>query len=372
MDWRWIVDEVGVNFDKQAAPVRMMLRVCNRIKNRGTHGVVLLMVTVALLIPVDSIQAVSRLAKLSPTHFHVRYGPERRQLLDLWRPESGQPAPLLGYFHGGGFKQGGKHMITPVEVQRALENGFAIASVQYQFVHREGLGEPERAGVHDVVRGSARAVQFLRYHADKYGIDKTRVACFGESAGAGISLWIGCHDDIADPGNPDPVLRESTRVSGVGVTHGQFTYDLEKWIPEFSSRFGGGVKMFDSVDHAAFFGLTDAEYEGPEGKRRRAQVDMISLMSHDDPPIIMVSYMPDRRPMSIVGFSHHPLHVELMEKRSREVGLSFTGLMTKVRKEDKEYVKQHSQPVVSFLMKRLEQVGEPVSEGVTIQAQPVE
>lgn len=350
----------------------MMSRVVSRIRNRRAPRVWGLMVTAALFIPVDATQGVSRFAKLSPTHFHVRYGPERRQCLDLWLPAFKGPAPLLVYFHGGGFKQGGKHMISPVEVQRALENGFAIASVKYQFVHRDGLGEPERAGIHDVVRGSARAVQFLRYHADKYGIDKTRVACFGKSAGAGISLWIGCHDDIADPNNPDPVLRESTRVSGVGLTHGQFTYDLEKWIPEFSSRFGGGVKVFESVDHAAFFGLTDDEYRGPEGKHRRAQVDMISLMSRDDPSIIMVSYMSNRRPMSIVGFSHHPIHVELMEARSREVGLSFTGLMTKVRKEDKEYVKQNSQPVVSFLMKRLEQVGEPVSKGVAIQAQPVE
>lgn len=303
--------------------------------------------------PVEFGWAVSRLVKLTPTHFHVRYGPERRQLLDLWLPESSGPVPLLVYFHGGGFKQGGKHMITPVEVQRAMENGVAIASVQYQFVHREGLGEPERAGIQDVVRGSARAVQFLRYHADKYGIDKTRVACFGKSAGAGISLWIGCHDDIADPDNPDPVLRESTRVMGVGVTHGQFTYDLSKWIPEFSERFGSGVKVFDSVDYPAFYGLTEEQYKGPKGVSCRAQVDMISLLSSDDPPLIMVSYMPDRRPLLLVSFSHHPLHVELIEKRSREVGLQFKGLMTRVRTEDREYVKQNPQPIVSFLIKRL-------------------
>ncbi len=317
-------------------------------------------------------EAVSRLVKLTPTHFHVRYGPERRQLLDLWVPESSEPVPLLVYFHGGGFKQGGKHMITPVEVQRAMENGVAIASVQYQFVHREGLNEPERAGVQDVVRGSARAVQFLRHHAARYGIDKTRVACFGESAGAGICLWIGCHEDIADPDNPDPVLRESTRVLGVGVTHGQFTYDLSKWIPEFSRRYGSGVRMFDSVDHPAFYGLTAEDYAGPEGARRRSEVDMISLLSADDPPIIMVSYMPDRRPVSLVGFSHHPLHVELMESRSREVGLQFKGLMTKVRKEDREYVKQNSQPVVSFLITRLKQAAAPEAPGVTIQARPVQ
>ena len=351
---------------------RAMLR-DSRIRWNGPVAVVRLLILAGgwLMQPFDGL-AINRLVKLTPTHFHVRYGPERRQLLDLWVPESNSPVPLLVYFHGGGFKQGGKHMITPVEVQRAMENGVAIASVQYQFVHREGLDEPERAGVHDVVRRSARAVQFLRYHAERYGIDKTRVACFGESAGAGISLWIGCHEDIADPSSADPVLRESSRISAIGLTHGQFSYDLEKWLPEFAGRFGGSVKMFDSVDYPAFYGLTEREYRGPQGKHRRSLVDMISLMSSDDPPIIMVSYMPDRKPMSIVGFSHHPLHVELMENRSREVGQPFIGLMTKVRQEDREYVKQHSQPVVSFLIERLKAEPAPRGNEVIIQAQPVE
>jgi len=47
----------------------------------------------------------------------------------------------------------------------------------------------------------------------------------GGSAGAGISLWLGFHDDLADPDNEDPVLRESTRLSCMAVYNGQTSYD---------------------------------------------------------------------------------------------------------------------------------------------------
>ena len=54
----------------------------------------------------------------------------------------------------------------------------------------------------------ARAIQFLRHHADKYHLNKNRFACFGGSAGGCMSMWLAFHDDLADPKNPDPVLRK--------------------------------------------------------------------------------------------------------------------------------------------------------------------
>ena len=53
----------------------------------------------------------------------------------------------------------------------------------------------------------ARAIQFLRLKAKELGIDPARIAACGNSAGAGIALWAGFHDDLADPGSADPVLR---------------------------------------------------------------------------------------------------------------------------------------------------------------------
>ncbi len=50
------------------------------------------------------------------------------------------------------------------------------------------------------------------FKADDWNVDKTRVAAYGGSAGAGTSLWLAFHDDLADPKSADPVLRESSRL----------------------------------------------------------------------------------------------------------------------------------------------------------------
>ena len=43
-----------------------------------------------------------------PTLEHVSYGPHPRHVFDLWQAPGGQPAPLVLYFHGGGFVSGDK------------------------------------------------------------------------------------------------------------------------------------------------------------------------------------------------------------------------------------------------------------------------
>ena len=72
---------------------------------------------------------------------------------------------------------------------------------------------------------SARALQFLRLNAERYRVDPRRVAAYGGSAGSGISQWLAYHDDLADPDNPDPVLRQSTRLVAVAPYNAQSSYD---------------------------------------------------------------------------------------------------------------------------------------------------
>ena len=44
-----------------------------------------------------------------PTHKNVRYSKTyERSVLDIWTVKSDKPAPLVVYFHGGGFKTGDK------------------------------------------------------------------------------------------------------------------------------------------------------------------------------------------------------------------------------------------------------------------------
>src|SRR5262249_56204710 len=79
----------------------------------------------------------------------------------------------------------------------------------------------------------ARALQFLRHHATKWDLDPRLVASTGGSAGAGTSLWLAFHDDLADPKGDDPVARQSTRLICTVVSNGQSSYD-----PRFAEKAG--------------------------------------------------------------------------------------------------------------------------------------
>ena len=65
----------------------------------------------------------------------------------------------------------------------------------------------------------------MRQNAIEWNFDPTRLAATGCSAGAGLSLWFGFHNDLADPDNEDPVLRQSTRLTCMAVFNGQTSYD---------------------------------------------------------------------------------------------------------------------------------------------------
>src|SRR5690606_26476408 len=139
-----------------------------------------------------------------PTHADVKYGPHERNVMDVWLAKSDKPTPILLAIHGGGFKQGNKS-VHRLLLQRCLDSGISGVALTYRF--------SQQAIAPASFTDSARALQFVRSKAKEWNLDKSRVASTGQSAGAGISMWLGFHDDIADPDNADPVLRESTRIT---------------------------------------------------------------------------------------------------------------------------------------------------------------
>ncbi len=84
-------------------------------------------------------------------------------------------------------------------------------------------------GILSSMNDSKRCLQYIRYNAKKYNIDKNRIACSGGSAGAGTALWLAFSDDMAEAENDDPVLRESTQLTCAGAFAAQSTYDVYQW-----------------------------------------------------------------------------------------------------------------------------------------------
>jgi acetyl esterase/lipase len=125
----------------------------------------------------------------------------------------------------------------------------------------------------------ARAIQFARSRAKEWNLDPTRVASSGGSAGAGTSLWLGFHDDLADPTSSDPVLRESTRLACMVVFGAQSTYDPR----EIKRLIGGRAHEHPALE--GFYGLKPDELETEKAFKLYEQAAPINYLSAGDPPV---------------------------------------------------------------------------------------
>jgi len=175
--------------------------------------------------------------------------------------------------------------------------GVSFASISYRYTTQAPYPAPMLDG--------ARAIQFLRSKAAEWNIDPKRVAAFGGSAGAGISMWLGFHDDLANPRSADPVERESTRLTCVGSVGGQSSYDplqIKEWL---------GGHAWEHPAFQTFYGVepTLENLEKPEIKKLRYEASVINYVTADDPPVFMIYGepnvpLPDNGPAG--GGIHHP------------------------------------------------------------------
>ncbi len=108
---------------------------------------------------------------------------ERDLRLDLYRPGKAKaPAPLLIYFHGGGWILGSRKLIESFFIDQ-VKRGYALASVSYTLAQKA----PWPAQIED----AEAAITWLRTHADDLGIDADRIVLCGASAGAQLALLAG-------------------------------------------------------------------------------------------------------------------------------------------------------------------------------------
>ena len=245
--------------------------------------------------------------KIVPTHTGIAYGDHDAHRLDLWLADSERPMPLLVYIHGGGFRMGSRSGGVPYGlVQRCLDAGIACASLDYRL---SGVA-PYPAQMHDC----ARAVQFLRANAAQWNLDPERIAATGGSAGAGISLWLAFHDDLAQAQSEDPVQRQSTRLRCALPYNAQCTYDprvIKEIVPGGAYRHPA-LKQLHGLDVAFDW---DVDEITPELDAVLRDCSPLAHLSADDPPVWMLHYARTDRPGNIhnPGFGRHlvPLMAEL-------------------------------------------------------------
>ena len=132
---------------------------------------------------------------------NVRYGPERRHRLDVWR-HSTTPlhAPVIFYIHGGAWTFGDKrHQGRPM-LHEFVERGWIAVSCNYRLAPRH----PWPAQIEDVMR----TLGWIKKNIAVYGGDPDRVVVAGGSAGGHLAALVALLEH-------DPTWRPSD-LEGVG------------------------------------------------------------------------------------------------------------------------------------------------------------
>ena len=114
----------------------------------------------------------------------------------IYRPRE-TPAPVLVYFHGGGFVTGGLENEHERCLEFAGEDGIAVVSVDYRLAPEH----PFPAGFEDCYAATAWAHE----HAEEFGGDPGRVAVGGGSAGGALAAAVALR--ARDEGGPPLVFQ---------------------------------------------------------------------------------------------------------------------------------------------------------------------
>ncbi len=113
------------------------------------------------------------------TTSNVAYGTQPGEVLDVARPSTGSGRPAVLLVHGGGWMSGDKSELTGV--------GFELAQAGYVTFNADyTLADAHLAGYPMQLQELEAAVGWIRANADRYGVDPTRIAALGSSAGGNL------------------------------------------------------------------------------------------------------------------------------------------------------------------------------------------
>lgn len=174
----------------------------------------------------------------APTFENVAYGPHVKQKLDVFLPKGVKgKVPVIVYIHGGGWAAGAhEDHIIGTAIPGLLEKGIAVVGIGYRYIR-----DAEMDGIRPPVKGclddAEAAVRFVKANAGKWGLDVSRMALAGGSAGACTSLYLALKGD------------NELGVKAIGPVIAQTSIDpkqMREWIPDM--KYGAhafGYRSFD-------------------------------------------------------------------------------------------------------------------------------
>jgi dipeptidyl aminopeptidase/acylaminoacyl peptidase len=200
--------------------------------------------------------------------------------LDVFTPPKQNGAAIVHLANGGWHKAHGE----PANFAELLKRGYTVFRVVI-------AGEPKFT-ILEQAEDVARAVRFIRFHAQTYHIDPNRIGIEGASSGGHMSLLHAMAGADGDPQAADPVNRVSSRVQAVAVFFP--LTDLLNYGATGAVQGGDlGRLAFHraSFDFTEFDAKTRAYVKVTDENRRRALLKQASPISHvtaTSPPTLLI------------------------------------------------------------------------------------
>lgn len=199
----------------------------------------------------------------------------RRLLLDIVSPgaDSRQPAPAVLLIHGGGWRSGDRSLTVPLAL-RLAEEGYAAVPVEYRL-------SPEArypAAVHDL----KAAVRWIRANGTNYGIDTSKIAALGCSAGGQLAALLGTT-------NGKKLFEGASGFAGTSSTV-QAVIDIDG-VVDFRTADEIGADSIAAKDRPASLWFGATIFQNP---KIWEEASPISHVSHTTPPVAFINSSIDR------------------------------------------------------------------------------
>jgi acetyl esterase len=150
----------------------------------------------------------------------------------LYDPGTPAPAPAIVFLHGGGFVTCDIDVYDGVARQLAKRSGMRVMSVDYALAPEHPFPIP----LNDCIA----AIRWVASHGAECGIDPTRIAVAGDSAGANLAL--AATIALRDAGN--------SPVRGAACMYGCYAPDLKTASEQ---AYGGGPYLISSPEIAWYW-----------------------------------------------------------------------------------------------------------------------
>ena len=144
-----------------------------------------------------------------------------------------------------------------------LSKGFTVFWVRH--------GSSPKFEMHEIISDLRRAIRFIRFNAEEYGIDAERLGLFGASSGGHLALLLATTPDIGNPESIEEFEKGTGRVAAV-VAYFPPT-DLISWVDYLSNNNPEILEQLPVLDI---------------GEDQLREFSPINFVSADDAPILII------------------------------------------------------------------------------------